>query len=156
MMTIMEYDEKHSTNPMMIIQDFAAIHREHSIVLKQLLILVPDDARTDDNVGCERAVDMVVSQANIENVRISFASIVAGELIKFMMGLINAATGQTREYSVPTPLPAGDTVYDQQHQDRCQADPHAQGMESAAFVAVALICHQEVEAAPEACHQGQQ
>ena len=34
MMTIMDYDEKHSINPMMTIQDFSDIHREHSIVLK--------------------------------------------------------------------------------------------------------------------------
>ena len=34
MMTIMEYDLKHGCEPYLSIQDFAAIHRDHSIVLK--------------------------------------------------------------------------------------------------------------------------
>jgi len=34
MMTIMEYDLKHGCEPYLTIQDFASIHSEHSIVLK--------------------------------------------------------------------------------------------------------------------------
>ena len=34
MMTILEYDLKHGCEPYLTIQDFAPIHRDHSIVLK--------------------------------------------------------------------------------------------------------------------------
>jgi hypothetical protein len=34
MMTIMEYDLKHGCEPYLTIQEFASVHREHSIVLK--------------------------------------------------------------------------------------------------------------------------
>ena len=33
-MSIMDYDEQHSSEPYLSIQDFAFLHRDHSIVLK--------------------------------------------------------------------------------------------------------------------------
>ena len=59
-MTIMYYDERHSINPLMTIQEFASIHREHGIVLKD------DDSMIAESLSMREVEQRVGRRAVVE------------------------------------------------------------------------------------------